>query len=215
MNIETIINSLPLENIFEIEDINPTTETINDNFINNVNIKVIKYNKQFFVDVMDESQLFTNPGKMNKYPYYILCSYNKEINDVITNIKCNYKFNIVLENNMNISELVSTNIILKTFFKTFPLFENYLNKSFEFNENSIIVMLPILFMINTQIKIKVFFNSIDEYSKSKIEFKYECYTFSNDFLKELGSKYKECKFISNDRGMIFKDGILKHDYDLD
>ena len=213
MNIDTIINSLSLENIFEIQNINPQNDSINDYFIENSNIKAIKYNKQYIVDILDESRLFTNTSEI--YPYYIFCNYNKNIDDVIANISCNYKFNIVFENSRKLSDIASTNFILKSLLHKFPVLENYFNKPYIFSENTISVMLPILFMINVQIKFQVFFNSMEEYSKSKIEFKYECYTLSNQYLKELGFIYKEHKFISNDRGMIFENGILKHDFDLD
>jgi hypothetical protein len=221
MNIDTIINSLPSENIFKIQDINPQIESINNIFIENSmskdfernNIKAVKYNKQFIVDIMDESRLFTNSSDI--YTHYIYCNYNKNIDDIIANISCNYKFNIVFENSQILADITSNNFILKSFLQKFPLLEDYLNKSYIFSENTIPVMLPILFMINIRIKFQVFFNSMEEYSKSKIEFKYDCYTLSNEYLKELNCIYKEHKFISNDRGMIFKNGILKHDFDLD
>lgn len=224
MNIDTIINSLPLENIFKIYDIMPNVEpnikfceSINNCFIENCNIKAVKYNKQFIVDIQDESRLFTNSSEI--YSHYIYCNYNKNIDDIITNIRCNYKFNIVFENSQKLSDIVSTNFIFNCLrlrlLQKFPLLEYYFNKPYIFSENTISVMLPILFMINIQIKFQVFFNSIEEYSKSKIEFKYDCYTLSNEYLKELTCIYKEHKFISNDRGMIFENGILKHDFDLD
>ena len=99
--------------------------------------------------------------------------------------------------------------------KKFPILENYLNKPYQFSENTIPVTLPVLFMINTKIKFKVYFNSIEEYSKSKIEFKYDCYTFSNNYIKELCSQYKKYKSIGNNRGMVFEEGVLKYDFDLD
>ena len=220
MNIDTIINSLPLENIYKIQDSMPNLEQnykfdefINNIFIENNDIKAIKYNKQFIVDIRDESSLFTNSSEI--YPHYIYCNYNKNIDDVIANISCNYKFNIVFENSQKLSDIVSTNFILKSFLQKYPLLENYFNKPYIFSENTIPVMLPILFMINIRIKFQVFFNTMEEYSKSKIEFKYECYTLSNEYLKELTCIYKERKFISNARGMIFENGILKHDFDLD
>jgi hypothetical protein len=212
MNIDVIINIKDTLYIKTIETDDTLVNMINKYFIENDSIKVIKYYKHFQVDIMDESPLCED--KCSGL-YYILCNYNKNINDVITNICCNYKFHIVLENSIKLYEIDSIDFMLKNFLKKFPILENYLNKPNYLNENTIPITLPVLFMINTKIKFKVYFNSIEEYSKSKIEFKYDCYTFSNKYIKELGSLYKKQKFISNNRGMIFEDGIMKHDFDLD
>ena len=210
MNIDKIINSLPLENIIKLDYINPSSVAINNKFIENDNNKAVNYNKHIIVNIMDESCLYEEDNYC-----YIIYDYNKSMDDVLLNIKCNYKFSILVENKLKVSEIVSNNIILKMFLFKYPIIEQYLNKPYNFSENTILTTLPILFMINTNIKFKIYFNSIEEYSNSHVEFTYECYTFSNNYLKELCNKYKKCKYISNNRGMIFEDGIIKHDFNLD
>jgi len=195
MNIETIINDL---SPILLDTVNPSNTVIINNLIDSQDSVV--YKKE------------CNINKTDECAKYILYDYNKESDDIITNIKCNYRFSIVLQNTTNLINLPSIHPKLKKLLLFFPEFEYFFSQPREITENSIIVTLPILFMINTKIKFKIY---VGESMESDIIITYDSYTLNNAKLNELNSIYQQKKYISNDRGMLFEDGILKQDFDLD
>lgn len=211
MNIDTIINQPNIYNKLSIE--NPSYDIIFNELGEHENetLNGIEYRVNKIVDIMDESNSFTRDDGTT----YVLVDFNKEMADVITSIKCNYQFGIVLKNTKHMPYSPSTDLFIKTLIEKFPRFKELLLEPIDIYSNTIPITLPILFMINTNIKFKIFFKDIDEYANSNIRIEYTCYTFSNHYLKILNSEYKKNRYICNMRGMIIEDGILRHDFDLD
>ena len=195
MNIETVISDL---SPILLETINPSDVVIINNLMDSLDS--VFYKKE------------CNINKTDEHEDYILYDYNRNCDDIITNIKCNYRFSIVLQTTTNMVNLPSIHPKLKNLLLFFPEFEYFFSQPREIIENSIIITLPILFMINTKIKFKIYIN---ESMKSDIKITYNSYTLNNIKLNKLNSIYQNKKHISNDRGMIFEDGILKQDFDLD
>ena len=193
MNSDTIISDL---SPILLKTINPSNVVIIDNLIDSQDSVV--YKKVCIINKTDND--------------YILYDYNRKCDDFITNIKCNHRFSIVLQNTTNLINLPSIHPKLKNLLLFFPEFEYFFSQPREITENSIIVTLPVLFMINTKIKFKIY---VGKSMESDIIITYDSYTLNNAKLNELNSIYLEKKYISNNRGMVFEDGILKQDFDLD
>ena len=192
MNSETIISDL---SPILLETINPSDVVIINNLIDSQDSVV--YKKVCIINKTDDDYIY---------------DYNRKCDDFITNIKCNHKFSIILQNTTNLINLPSIHPKLKKLLLFFPEFEYFFSQPREITENSIIVTLPVLFMINTKIKFKIY---VGKSTDSDIIITYDSYTLNNAKLNELNRIYQQKKYISNDRGMIFEDGILKQDFDLD
>jgi hypothetical protein len=217
MNIDYIIDSIELDHIINLDSLNPCPETIYEKL--NEPIDYIKYNNEVIIKnsmkiPLNLNEYQTNPS-MNKLYYIISLPLDKE--DIISNITCNNKFNMLFEHKHTITDYCPNNKFIKYLLNAFPLINKILLKPYEISMKSsnINIVFPILFMFNTRIKIKIYFDTLDELYNSNIKINYISYTISQRKKLELNKKYIETNSISNNRGMIFTKGILLNDYDLD
>ena len=214
MDIDGVIANLTKCVTIEGNGHNLTNETIYGIFAD-PSVEAVKIKVDKMIDIMDESPLHQEPNGLIYIYYY----YNKNIDDIITNIKFNYRYSIVLENTAKLINIPFVPVFLKKLLTSYPMLEYYFSRPTEIVENSIPITLPILFMINTKVQFKIYFDSVQEYSESVIKMTYDSYTLSNKMIKKLGADLKNNKdmkyHVSNNRGMVFEDGILTHDYDLD
>ena len=198
MNIDTIINSAICKELSNDPPLSCLYNELGSTDIDSIKYRVTKITKLIDSDYTEE----------NGFVYFNL---NKNLADVVTNIKCNYKIAIELNNTINIGLLPSTPAIIKKILSKFPLFNRIFSEPIVIYENTIPITLPVLFMINTDIRFKI---QLDNHVEP-IKITYDCYTFQNLFLKKLNTLYREHKSIGNSRGMVIEDGILRHDFDLD
>ena len=186
MNIDTIISNL---HPILLDIVNPTNIDIVNKLI--VSIDSIVYKKKC--------------EPIDIYENCILYEYTKCYDDIITNIKCNFKFSIILQPTKNAANLDS----IKNLELVYP---NYKYNPKEIYENSFIITLPVLFMVNTDIRFKIYADKTDG---PNIKLTYDSYTLNNAKLHELNNIYLQKKYITNNRGMIFEEGFLQQDFDLD
>lgn len=198
MNIDTIINSTICK---ELSNDPPLSVLYNE--LGSTDIDCVKYRVTKITKLTD-SDYIVKDGNV----YFNL---NKNLADVITNIKCNYKIAIELTNTINVGLLPSTPVIIKKILSKFPILNRIFCEPIIIYENTIPITLPVLFMINTDIRFRIQLDNRTE----PIKITYDCYTCLNLFLKKLNILYRENKSICNFRGMIIEDGIVRHDFDLD
>jgi hypothetical protein len=211
MDIDDIINT---DDYKTISEENPKLDFIYNELILNQNVRGIKSKVNKIIEIedsMNSSDIYTNKDNS----VYVLYRFNKEMADIITNIKCNYPISILLTNTISLTFLPSTSQFVRKLLQQFPLFEKMFNKPIDIYENTFPITLPILFMTNTDIQFKIHFKNMEEYIYSDINIEYDSYTLNNLALNNLNYLYRKKKYISNQRGMIFEDGVLKYDFDLD
>lgn len=181
IKINNIINNTCETYILDLEMINPDNDNIYILLANNINMigvyYIIEYNVKYKEDI-------------NENYNYIICKFEKNINDIITNIISDYKISIILENNTEI----------------------------EIKDNRIMT-LPILFMIYSTFKFKIYFKCKQQFMKdlkeNKVIIRYNTYTLSNITIKNLNIIYKKHKCIVNNLGMTIMNGMINNNCDLD
>ena len=191
MDIDIIIDNLK-SNSLSI-DYYLDNNTIYKLFENNITIDSIQYTIDKSINCSNITINNTNINNINNITIdnnlsYIIIDCDKNLCDIITRIKCNYKISLLFNNTINIYSIENISLPILFMIYTKIQFKIYFNNRDEF---------------------------INDYMMDRIKIKYDCYTLNTHYIKKILEEYKNKKYAVNNRGMFFENGIFTCDLDLD